>query len=527
MQNVTRNSDVKDILFIHSGFRTSSTWLWLKLRGMKDIKAYYEPFNEALATMSKGEACSLDPSLWNSHHPISEPYFLEFVDLIAEGGGVQQFKSEMAFENHIPRDGVNGDLSGAEIEYINFLIDSALETGRRAALCDTRSLGRSRAIHKIFGGTHVLLTRNLHEQWCSFAEQAADGNNYFYDSFFRQIEFSKHDPFLRRLADLADKTADNADISEIYVVFLLFQLYLNAVAFDVCKIKIEVSKIAKCTAERADAETRLSQLLHSQVDLSDVKAHVSFDTLEAQSRNSTEKRARQILSEMTIPNASSECKDFVQRAFNDAFESWDQSIYYGEASRTFLRKKINLERINASDESARLSALSAQIQKQLACSKQELSDTRQELAATKQELLGSRQELAAAKQELSGSRQELAAAKVYLQSSRLYRMLFRYNGRPIKPLRRALFHKSGKPRSIFRRIVLKKNGQPRPTFRQWMTGQAYLLLPNAYYPPGSVAVYDQIAYPESIVVSETKLDEMSDREVALFNQLKQYYGSVD
>ena len=50
----------------------------------------------------------------------------------------------------------------------------------------------------------------------------------------------------------------------------------------------------------------------------------------------------------------------------------------------------------------------------------------------------------------------------------LNRLLFRPDGRPIKPLRWALFHSNGKPRGLFRRIVLKKNGTIRPAFRYRM-----------------------------------------------------------
>ena len=363
MRNMSKtNSVTKDTLFVHSGFRTSSTWLWLKLRELEGIRAYYEPFNQVLASMSKLEAARLGPGTWNSHHPVSDPYFLEFIELLTENGGIKQFEPEMAFERHIPMGGVDGDLSGAEIGYLNLLIESAHELGRRAALCDTRSLGRSRAIKKEFGGTHVLLTRNLHEQWCSFAEQAADGDNSFFESVFHQIEFGKHDPFLRRLAEIIEKRAENSDAYENYVFFLLSQLYLNAVAFDVCKIKIDVSKMANCSFIRADTETRLSQALNSCVDLSDVKAHVSFSSLEAKSRNPAEKLARQLLTDMSIPNASVECEEFVQRAFADAFKCWDQSIYFGDASRTFLSKRVDIERKRAADESARAKALERQLQ---------------------------------------------------------------------------------------------------------------------------------------------------------------------
>ena len=58
-----------------------------------------------------------------------------------------------------------------------------------------------------------------------------------------------------------------------------------------------------------------------------------------------------------------------------------------------------------------------------------------------------------------------AGAQYLRQRSTLEKLLFRIDGRPIKPLRRMLFHNSGGPRKFFRIVVLHKNGQPRRAFR--------------------------------------------------------------
>jgi hypothetical protein len=58
----------------------------------------------------------------------------------------------------------------------------------------------------------------------------------------------------------------------------------------------------------------------------------------------------------------------------------------------------------------------------------------------------------------------------YLQNrSVLESLLFRTDGRPIRPLRRLLFHTSEKPRGLFRVLILHKNGSPRRAFAYWMT----------------------------------------------------------
>ena len=68
-------------VFVCSSFRTSSTWLWAKLRAAPNTIAYCEIFNEALATLDIKQASGLSYSTWNSKHPHAAPYFLEFAPL--------------------------------------------------------------------------------------------------------------------------------------------------------------------------------------------------------------------------------------------------------------------------------------------------------------------------------------------------------------------------------------------------------------------------------------------------------------
>lgn len=77
----------------------------------------------------------------------------------------------------------------------------------------------------------------------------------------------------------------------------------------------------------------------------------------------------------------------------------------------------------------------------------------------------------------------------------LRRMLFRPDGRPIKPLRRLLFHSSGKPRGLMRRFVLESSGEPKKAFRRWMTSPAYLSLRQAVKPQIRAARQAQLQQP--------------------------------
>jgi FkbM family methyltransferase len=69
---------------------------------------------------------------------------------------------------------------------------------------------------------------------------------------------------------------------------------------------------------------------------------------------------------------------------------------------------------------------------------------------------------------------------LYQERSMLGRLLFRWNGRPCKPLRLLLFARSGRPRRFAWRILFHKNRRPRRRYLQWMTSQDYQRQPWAH-----------------------------------------------
>ena len=76
-------------IFIHSSWRTSSTWFWSKFRQLPETLAFYEPLTMFLNTITRAQALAYDHDAWGSGHSATDPYFLEFVPLIRRTGGVQ------------------------------------------------------------------------------------------------------------------------------------------------------------------------------------------------------------------------------------------------------------------------------------------------------------------------------------------------------------------------------------------------------------------------------------------------------
>jgi len=101
-------------IFVHSSWRVSHTWFWLKFRHNPATICFCEPFHELLTTITRSIAETLNPRSWDSGHPGSEPYFREFSPLIRKAGGVRLFAPEIPYRWFIPVGGVGGRLRTEE-----------------------------------------------------------------------------------------------------------------------------------------------------------------------------------------------------------------------------------------------------------------------------------------------------------------------------------------------------------------------------------------------------------------------------
>ena len=238
-------------IFIHSSFRTSSTWIWSKFRADPAVVAYYECFHESLQSFSAIDVERLRPNIWDSGHPQMQPYFLEYLPLLRKEGGVAGFEQSMAFERFFPLKGYNGSLSRAEKAYVKRLIGRATYPQRTPCLTCKRSLGRLRALKRLVGGTHIVLQRQLLQQWRSYREQARLGNFYFLAKLLHTIALNEHEPFIAFLGDFirnrpggtADIVNSELDNDDLFVAFVAFHFYLYLITSDDCDLVIRTSDL--------------------------------------------------------------------------------------------------------------------------------------------------------------------------------------------------------------------------------------------------------------------------------------------
>jgi hypothetical protein len=289
-------------IFIHSSWRTSSTWIWLKFRQLRETMCYYEPFHGLLATRTREEASTIDFKSWDSNHPQSDPYGLEYLALIRETGGIPFSEPAMAFQWFIPAGGLGGELRPTEKKYLRFLIRYAELSGKTPVLGDTRTLGRIRAIKATIGGYHIFVHRNLWLQWASYLYYKRLGNFYFYDTmawilanngdrylsylieYCRERECQSRAPTRPHREHPSEAIGQEGQLGswlpnwlrtspdrDVFTVFMAFHIYLYLHAELATDLTIDVTKMARDDAYRCDVERQLAERTLLPVSFYDIR----------------------------------------------------------------------------------------------------------------------------------------------------------------------------------------------------------------------------------------------------------------
>ncbi len=158
------NQEISAPIFIHSMFRTGSTWLFDRFRQAEDqgFWCYKEPFHEILINLKDQPELVLgihsDMSTSLRHPALDKPYFYEFYAIREHiGDSFQKCISFDSFFDHT--------VCPAFDEYTAKLIHHA--SGRPVLQC-CRSFGRVKHIRQHHGGIHIYLWRNPWDQWWSY-----------------------------------------------------------------------------------------------------------------------------------------------------------------------------------------------------------------------------------------------------------------------------------------------------------------------------------------------------------------------
>lgn len=159
-------NSVQPAVFVHSGWRCSSTYVWSRFRKLPGVRAYYEPWHEQLARLTAQTIHLETPDNSGLRHPGgSQPYLAEFATVLDPAGGVAGYNSRFALDDYF-RDPDHDD--AAQEAYVAGLIASARRAGQVPVLACCRTLGRIDWLKRRMGGFHIVLIRDPVQQWMSF-----------------------------------------------------------------------------------------------------------------------------------------------------------------------------------------------------------------------------------------------------------------------------------------------------------------------------------------------------------------------
>lgn len=153
-------------VFVHSGWRCSSTYVWSKFRALPGVRAYYEPWHEQLERLTAQTLDAETPANSGLRHPGgSRPYLGEFGPVLDPAGGVRGYQDRFALDRYF----LEPDEEDPDQEiYIGGLIAAARARDEAPVLACCRTLGRIDWLKRRFAGFHIVLIRDPVQQWMSF-----------------------------------------------------------------------------------------------------------------------------------------------------------------------------------------------------------------------------------------------------------------------------------------------------------------------------------------------------------------------
>jgi hypothetical protein len=274
-----KNSDESSRpIFLHSSFRTGSTWLWSKFRNNPACYCYYEIFNEMLEDINFKNILQ-SPSTWNSHHPAGAPYFSEFSPLLKKVKGIEGFDQEMAFSDFFLELNGDRDRVNKTSAYLASLVNLAQQNRRVPVLSCTRSIARVEMIKSQIGGTHIFIKRSLLNQWFSYSNQSQNCNPYFFNTILKTLNSKDQKDFLLNIRSFLTENISGGAYSKddhdiLLIGFLCIHIYMNFRYKDHFDIKMDFSN-SPSKSDLEIAERMIMDHTSLRVDLSDYSDIIS------------------------------------------------------------------------------------------------------------------------------------------------------------------------------------------------------------------------------------------------------------
>jgi hypothetical protein len=271
-------------IFIHSLFRTGSTYIWNKFRQKENYYCYYEPLHPVLAQVStENIEFILTRDFQSVHHPALDKYYLyEYLPLLIKGEpGVPFFKKSFSYDEFCRND-FNPELK----QYIDYLLAGA---GEKVPLLQfNRTALRTRWFKTNYPDSlNIYLVRNPRDQWQSYFELYKRTNYrefFVMDFLLVSVNEDKEDfkALSQHLPLLPFNHRDHAKEKNFYNIildcysneekyFLFYYLWLRALAENLLNadLVIDINRLSHEAAYKTGIKEILNTLGISDIDFDD------------------------------------------------------------------------------------------------------------------------------------------------------------------------------------------------------------------------------------------------------------------
>jgi hypothetical protein len=276
-------SNSSDAVFLHSGWRTASTYVWAKFRQRPDTYCYFEPLNEHLFTATQDVIDRFIPWSFANHPLLETPYLDEYRPLIEPSGsiGVPGFPAHLTFGQYC----ATSDDSLPELEiYIAELANLATRLGRRPVYGFVRTDLRVAWFRARMPGAHIFIRRDPRRQFLSMLRQATRGNPYFLQ---RGVVILRHNldsptfapllaaielPVLRDSSNLRQAflgKLDQAFLRPLYIIFYYMWLLARQLGEPQCHMTIDIDRLTLDLPYRRETENQLANLVGMSISFAD------------------------------------------------------------------------------------------------------------------------------------------------------------------------------------------------------------------------------------------------------------------
>jgi hypothetical protein len=275
-----------DFVFLHSWWRSGSTYIWSKLRDDKSFICYYEPLHERIAYLTLDvikEPQAIKKIRFLRHPPQKTNYYSEYAALLRASN--LRFSPSLSYDRFL----LLPEQADEQLRvYIGGLIEAGSASGRMPVLCFCRSQMRSAWMKHAFGGIHIAHIRNPADQWASFNIESyfvertmliALNLRHSHPRAFAHIErferFAQH--FAKRpslSAELISKFFVSA--KDALPVYLIIWITSALQAVSCCDFVIDIDRLSTDYDSRDVASQRFASIGYP-VDFSDCSIPISTE----------------------------------------------------------------------------------------------------------------------------------------------------------------------------------------------------------------------------------------------------------